>query len=112
MCNPNLIYGPVSPKFTAGVQNTAKLCDILVIECFVLPAQYVTLHECVDKGIHSKLLACWELTVFVIDEKPCSTVSDLIPDDSPIIMGLDKFPTRHADVYFDWILANTVYPSQ
>lgn len=90
MNDPNPIDDPGSPRSTAGINSAAMLCELLEIDLIAIPSQENFLYRWGEKGLDSKpIVASWELTVFDVENNPCSIVFDLLPDDSSIIIGLD-----------------------
>eukprot|EP00177_Eucheuma_denticulatum_P007832 GFKZ01014258.1.p1 GENE.GFKZ01014258.1~~GFKZ01014258.1.p1 ORF type:complete len:1202 (-),score=97.36 GFKZ01014258.1:1881-5486(-) len=86
----NPIYDPGAPKSIGGVNEAAKICDMLEVSFDVKPPKEEYMHAWGDRTIDAKpIIASWELTTFDIHHKPCTFEFDLLEGDEPIIIGLD-----------------------
>lgn len=88
--DPNPIYEPGEPRSISGINNIAKLCDLLEIKMHILPPREIYLHGWGMEAYGArKVFASWELTVFDLHDQPCTFTFDVIEGDSSPFIGLD-----------------------
>lgn len=88
--DPNPIYDPGSPRSTAGINSAAYLCDMLEITLSIMAPQEDITHGWGQEGLGAEqVVGTWELNIQDRIGNSCSLVFDILPGNSPIIIGLD-----------------------
>lgn len=84
----NTVYDLGPSRSMEGINDTAKLCDMLEIDLRIQTAWEDYMNEWGEACQNPKpIVSLWEISILDVNNKPCALCFDIINGDSVLVAG-------------------------